>query len=147
MVVSLKLFIWHMSREIVRMDSAGKGAAIEKSRAAMGWKGSVRERHLCTIFKLYPNFFLSAEGRVRRFDKGDCQAHFPSSLWLRPQVWFNCWVSPEFLGDLNPLKNEVKWQVGGLPSTTALCAVLRKLFSIHLSSIFLFLLKGMQWAW
>ena len=68
-------------------------------------------------------------------------------FWVTAQrVWFNFWVSSELLRDLNYLKNEVKWQVGGLPSTTALCAVLRELFLKRLSSIFLYLLNRMQWA-
>ena len=45
--------------------------------------------------------------------------------------------------ELYPLKNEIKLQVEGLPSITALCAVLRELYLVHLSSIFLFLVKGM----
>ena len=31
----------------------------------------MRERYLCTTFKLGTNFFLSAEGGVRSFDKSD----------------------------------------------------------------------------
>ena len=35
-----------------------KGAAVKKSQAVIGWKkGSMRERHLCTIFKLFTNSF------------------------------------------------------------------------------------------
>ena len=67
---------------------------------------------------------------------------FTSELWLRPWEWSNCWVSPEFLLDLKPLKNEVKWQVGGLPSTTALCAELRKLFLIRFRLSFYFSWRG-----
>ena len=40
-----------------RIESAGKGAAIEKSRAVIGGKGLMRERHLCAILKLYTNSF------------------------------------------------------------------------------------------
>ena len=38
MLMFLKLFISCLSRSIVRIESAGKGMAIEKIRAAIGWK-------------------------------------------------------------------------------------------------------------
>ena len=36
MLIFSKLFIWHLSRTIIRIESAGKEAAIEKSRAVIG---------------------------------------------------------------------------------------------------------------
>ena len=38
MLISSKLFIRHLSRKIVRIESAGEGAATEKSRAVFGGK-------------------------------------------------------------------------------------------------------------
>ena len=73
MLVVSELFISHLSREIVRIENAGKVAAIgkRKSRAVIGWK-RIDER-ASFIYKLsFENgFFLSAEGGVRSFDKSD----------------------------------------------------------------------------
>ena len=43
-----KLFISCLSRRIVRIESAGKGMAIEKSRAVIGWKriAEIREKNI-----------------------------------------------------------------------------------------------------
>ena len=43
MLISSKLLIWHLSRRIVRIESVGKGAAVEKSWAVIGWE-RVNER-------------------------------------------------------------------------------------------------------
>ena len=53
------------------MESAGKGAAIYKKKPSRDWlkKKTMKKRHQCTIFTLYTNSFLSAEGGVRSFDK------------------------------------------------------------------------------
>ena len=61
MAISLKLFIWRLSRKIVRIEIAGKKAAIEKSRAVIGGK---RINHLCTIFKLFTNSFSRQRTRL-----------------------------------------------------------------------------------
>ena len=57
MLMFAKLFIRHLSRKLVRIENVGKGAATEKCQAVIGEKGSMRERHLCTIFTLYTNSF------------------------------------------------------------------------------------------
>ena len=57
MLMFSKLFISCLSRRIVRIESAGKGMAIGKIRAVIGWKGLLRERHLCRTFKLNKNSF------------------------------------------------------------------------------------------
>ena len=58
---SSKLFIWHLSKRIVRMESAGKGAAVYRKKPNRYWlknkKKTMRECHKCTIFKLYTNSF------------------------------------------------------------------------------------------
>ena len=92
----------------------------------------MREHCLCAIFKLYTNSSCWQRVGLEVLIKVTAEPipvylSLTSELWLRPWVWSNCWVSSEFLYDLNPLKNEVKWLVGGLPSMTALCVVLREL--------------------
>ena len=57
MLMFSKLFISCLSRRIVRIESAGKGMAIGKIRAVIGWKGIAGERHLCRTFKLNKNSF------------------------------------------------------------------------------------------
>ena len=37
MFVSSKLFVWHLSRRIVRMESAGKWAAIYREKPSRDW--------------------------------------------------------------------------------------------------------------
>ena len=37
MFISLKLFVWHLSRRIVRMESAGKWAAIYRKKPSREW--------------------------------------------------------------------------------------------------------------
>ena len=144
MLISLKLFIWYLSRKFVRVESPGKGVAVEKAERWLVGKGSMQEHHLCTIFKLYTNSFCRTRAVLQVFIKVTVEPIFllylslTSELWLRSWVWPNCWVSPEFLHDLTPIKNEVKWQIVGLHWTTALCAVLRELFLIHLSLSFYF---------
>ena len=70
-LISLKFFICHLSRRIVRKASAGKGVAIEKRRAVILGKGSIRERRLWTIFELHTTSFCWQGGGVRSFDKSD----------------------------------------------------------------------------
>ena len=107
-------------------------------------KGSMRKHYLCTIFKLYTNSFSQQRAGLKVLIKVTAQPIFllylslTSELWLRSWMWSKCRVSPEFLRDLNPLKNKVKWQVRELPSMTARCAVLRELFLIRLLSIIYF---------
>ena len=83
MLISSKLFIRHLSRKIVRIESAGEGAATEKSRAVIG------EKKIKAVHEL----FLSAEDRVRSFDKDVAESSFlvlylslTSKIWLRPWV-------------------------------------------------------------
>ena len=47
MFISSKLFVWHLSRRIVRMESAEKWAAIYRKKAEPWWagKGPMRKRH------------------------------------------------------------------------------------------------------
>ena len=59
MLIFSKLFIWHLSRGIVKIESAGKVAAIGKKRSVIGWK-RIDERASfvhCTTFKLRTNSF------------------------------------------------------------------------------------------
>ena len=53
MLITSKLFIWHWSG----IESAEKGATIKKAEQWLAGKGSMRECHLCAIFKLYTNSF------------------------------------------------------------------------------------------
>ena len=48
MLLFSKLFISCLSRRIVRIESAGKGMAIGKSRAVIGWKriAEIREKSI-----------------------------------------------------------------------------------------------------
>ena len=48
MLIFSKLFISCLSRRIVRIESAGKGMAIRKSRAVFGWKriAEIREKNI-----------------------------------------------------------------------------------------------------
>ena len=49
MLIFSKLFIWLLSRGIIRIESAGKGAPkLEKAKQWLAGKGSTRKRHLCT---------------------------------------------------------------------------------------------------
>ena len=131
MLISLKLIIWYLSRKLVRIESVGKGAAIEKSWAVIGGKRINERASFAYNLSAVHEFFLSAEDGVKSFDKGDCRAYFPSlSLTSELWLWSNGWVPPEFLLTSTLFKNELKWQVGGLPLMTALCAVLRELFLI-----------------
>ena len=59
MLIFSKLFISCLSRRIVRIESAGKGMAIGKSRTVIGWKRIAERASLCTTFKLYKNSFVS----------------------------------------------------------------------------------------
>ena len=149
--MSLKLFIWHLSRRFVRIENAGKGVAKEKSQAVIGWKGSMRERHLCTIFKLYTNSFCRQMAGLEVLIKVTAEPillylSVPSELWLRPWVWCNCWVSPEFLCDLSLLKEWGRMTGRRATLDSTVCSIERALFNVCISFIFLFLLKGMQWT-
>ena len=69
MLKSSKLFIWYLSRKIVRIESAGKEAAIEKSGAVIGGKRiNERASFVHNLWALH-KFFLSAEGRVKSSDE------------------------------------------------------------------------------
>ena len=57
MLIFSKLFISCLSRKIVRIESAGKVMVIGNAEQWLAWKGLLRERHLCTTFKLYKNSF------------------------------------------------------------------------------------------
>ena len=58
MLISSKLLLWHLCTRIVRIEIAGKGAAIEKKlKLWLEVIESMRARHLCTILKLYTNSF------------------------------------------------------------------------------------------
>ena len=58
MLIFLKLFIRHMSRRNVRIENAGKRAAVEKSRAVIGWKRiNERASFACNVLSLYTNSF------------------------------------------------------------------------------------------
>ena len=145
MLISSKLIIWHLSKKIFRIKIAGKGAAVEKYRTVIGGKRINERASFGYNVEAVHKFFLSAEGGFRSFDKGDCRAHFSSYLSI-----FDFWALAHILGVVqllslpgvppwpNPFKNEAKWQVGGLPPTTALCAVLRELFFIRFRLSFYF---------
>ena len=71
MLISLNLFIWHLSRRIFRIESAGKRAAIEKSHPVIGWKRiDKRATFVCNLLPVH-ECFLSAEGRAKSFDISD----------------------------------------------------------------------------
>ena len=59
-----KLFIWHLSRRIVRTESAGKGGAIGKSLAVIGWKGINERTSFVYNLKLYKNSFCWQRARL-----------------------------------------------------------------------------------
>ena len=48
MLIFSKLFISCLSKRIVRIESAGKGMALGKSRAVIGWKriAEIREKNI-----------------------------------------------------------------------------------------------------
>ena len=71
LITSSKLFIWHLSRRIVRIKIAGKGAVIEKTRAVIAGKRINERASFVLNFYAVHEFFLSAEGAVRSFDKSD----------------------------------------------------------------------------
>ena len=68
MLIFSKLFISCLSRRIVRIESAGKGMAIGKSRAVIGWKRIAERASFVGNLWAVQEFFLSAEGGVRSFD-------------------------------------------------------------------------------
>ena len=74
MFISPKLFILHLSRRIARIESAGNEAAVEKSRAGIAGKGSMRECHLFTIFKLYTNSFCRQRAGLKVLIKATSKA-------------------------------------------------------------------------
>ena len=53
------------------MESAGKGAAIGKSQAVIGWKRIDERASFVYNPQVENEFFLSAEGGVRSLDKSD----------------------------------------------------------------------------
>ena len=66
-----KLFIWHLSRGIVRIESTGKGVAVEKSRTVIGWKRIDEKALFVYNLQVENEFFLSAESGIRSFNKSD----------------------------------------------------------------------------
>ena len=71
MLTSSNLFIWHLSREILRKESAGNGVAIGKSWAVLGRKRDRWQSVICVQPLSSARICLSAEGEVRSFDKSD----------------------------------------------------------------------------
>ena len=69
MLIFLKLFVSCLSRRIVRIESARKGVTIGKSRAVIGWKRIAERASFVYNLWAVQEFFLSAEGRSRSFDK------------------------------------------------------------------------------
>ena len=83
MLIFLKLFISCLSRKVVRIKSAGKKVAIRKGRAMIGWK-RIAER-ASFVFNLWAvqDFFLSAEGGVRSFDKSGFKSRQMKAEWKK----------------------------------------------------------------
>ena len=88
MFKSLKYFVWLLSRRIIRIESTGKGTAIE-SQAVIGEKRSMRERHLCTIFTLYTNSFCHQRAGIKVLTKVTSKAdRWKESEKSFPKNWF-----------------------------------------------------------
>ena len=126
-----------VKKKIVRIERRKKSGD-RKKPSSDWWKKDQWESIVCVQL-------LSC---TRILFVGRCGAHFPSlsivDFWALAQIldcWVsNCWVSQEFICDLNPLKNEVKWQVRGLPWTTALsvCSIERALLDTSFIYLFFF---------
>ena len=71
LIFSSKLFFWHLSGRIAGIEIAGKGAVIEKTRAVIGGEKINERASFVLNFYAVHEFFLSAEGAVRSFDKSD----------------------------------------------------------------------------
>ena len=72
MLISSKLFIRHLSIPIIGIESAGKGAATERSQAVIAGKRINERASFVYILDSVHEFFLSAESGFKSFAKGNC---------------------------------------------------------------------------